>query len=327
MRCVLREPRLLISFWLLLVSALPFSAKAEQPAPLVVVLKDKDAWTRLPQAEKGAGKPLPPWARALADTLPQTTASMLELDYELRAKGPLTGQLRSRIRWLVARENQCAYTEACARADFVRAGGDPATLGSRPIISDRLPKPEQAVLRFVQKLTSAANSVTDEEVAHLVASYGNQEVVGVVLLVAYANFLDRVVLALNLPPTEPALEPLEVRFKRPLPDVTRTPPGRPEPPRAIKPFRPSLVDRGWLALDFEQLQKEMSNQRARQPRVPLPATQTPAIQWGLACRTYQPRLADLWTTCQRAFSIETDQDRIFQASLFWVVTRTQRSFY
>jgi len=252
---------------------------------------------------------------------------MLELDYELRMAGPLTPQLRSRIRWLVARENQCAYGEACATADFVRAGGDPATLRSQPTIPDRLPKPEQIVLGFAQKLTRAAYSVTDADVAQLVEGYGNQQVVGIVLLVAYANFLDRVVLALNLPPTEGALEPLEVRFKRPLPDVARTAPRRPEPPRAAKPVKSWTVDRAWLALDFEQLQKQISEQRARQPRVPLPASQASAVQWGLACRTYQPRLADLWATCQRAFSIETDQDRIFEASLFWVVTHTQRSFY
>jgi hypothetical protein len=227
----------------------------------------------------------------------------------------------------VARENQCAYGEACATADFVRAGGDPATLRSQLAILDRVPKPEQAVLKFAQKLTRAAYSVTDAEVAQLVTWYGNREVVGVILLVAYANYLDRVVLALNLPPTEGALEPLEVRFKRPLPDVARIAPRRPEPLRAAKPFGSSTADRAWLELDFEQLQKQIAEQRARQPRVPLPASQASAIQWGLACRTYQPRLADLWATCQRAFSIETDQDRIFEASLFWVVTHTQRSFY
>lgn len=316
-----------MSCWLLLISAPLFSAWAEQPAPLVMVLSDAEAWRRLPRAEKGSDKPLPIWARALVDPLPQTTAAMLELDYEHRAAGPLTPQLRSRIRWLVARENQCAYGEACATADFVRAGGDPATLRSQPTISDRVPKPEQAILKFAQKLTSAAHSVTDAEVAQLVAWYGNQQVVGTVLLVAYANFLDRVVLALNLPPTEGALEPLEIRFKTPFPDVRRIAPQRPAPPRASTPFKSRAADRPWMALDFEQLEKEISNQRARQPRVPLPASQTSGNQWGLACRTYQPRLADLWATCQRAFSIETDQDRIFEASLFWVVTRTQRSFY
>jgi alkylhydroperoxidase family enzyme len=316
-----------MSWGLLLVSAPLFSARAEQPAPLVIVLNDTQAWMRLPPAEKGALKPLPAWARALADSLPQTTAAMLELDYELRTAGPLTPQLRSHIRWLVARENQCAYGEACATADFVRAGGDPAALRLQQTISDRLPKPEQAVLKFAQKLTSAASTVTDEEVAQLVAWYGNREVVGTVLLVAYANFLDRVVLALDLPLTERALEPLEVRFKRPLPDVTRTAPRRPQPPRVAKPYKSPPADPAWLALGFEQLQKRVAEQRARQPRVPLPASQNSTILWGLACRTYQPRLADLWTACQGAFGMETDQDRIFQASLFWVVTHTQRSFY
>jgi alkylhydroperoxidase family enzyme len=324
---VLREPRLILAWWLLLVSAPLYSAQAEQPAPQAIVLNDAEAWKRLPQAEKGAHKPLPVWARALVESLPQTTAAMLELDYEQRTAGPLTPQLRSRIRWLVARENQCAFGEACALADLVRAGGDPRALQAQPTISDRLPKPEQSILNFAQKLTRAAYSVTDEEVAQLVAWYGNQQVVGVVLMVAYANFLDRLVLALNLPPTEGPLEPLDVRFKRPFPDVGRTAPSRPEPPKTARPVKSLTADRAWLALDFDQLQKQIAAQRARQPRVPLPASQASAVQWGLACRTYQPRLADSWATCQRAFSIETDQDRIFEASLFWVVTHTQRSFY
>jgi hypothetical protein len=47
----------------------------------------------------------------------------------------------------------------------------------------------------------------------------------------------------------------------------------------------------------------------------------------LVCRTHQPRLAVVWAACKQAFGAEADQDRIFEASLFWVVTLTQRSFY
>src|SRR4051812_30176715 len=48
-------------------------------------LPNDEAWKRLPAAEKGGGKPLPAWARTLADALPRTTAAMLELDYLHRA--------------------------------------------------------------------------------------------------------------------------------------------------------------------------------------------------------------------------------------------------
>ena len=41
---------------------------------------DSEAWQFLPKVEQGAGQPLPVWARALARSLPRTTAAMLDLD-------------------------------------------------------------------------------------------------------------------------------------------------------------------------------------------------------------------------------------------------------
>jgi hypothetical protein len=45
------------------------------------------------------------------------------------------------------------------------------------------------------------------------------------------------------------------------------------------------------------------------------------------CRTYQPELAAAWSAVSQAFDAEADQDPVFQASLFWVVTRAVRCFY
>jgi hypothetical protein len=61
--------------------------------------------------------------------------------------------------------------------------------------------------------------------------------------------------------------------------------------------------------------------------LPLPEGQPGAVRWGQLCRTYQPRLADAWAACKQAFEAEANQDRVFEASLFWVVTRAQQSFY
>src|SRR5262249_32840166 len=96
----------------------------------VPLLDNGQAWKRLPAAEKGAGESLPPWALALAPSLPGTTAAMLELDHLHRAGSPLSPRLRGLMRWTAAHANRCAYTQAQALADLRRAGVDSATLDS-----------------------------------------------------------------------------------------------------------------------------------------------------------------------------------------------------
>src|SRR5262249_17660260 len=61
---------------------------------VIPISENSEAWKFLPPADKGAGQPLPAWARTLARTLPRTTAALLELDYLHRAKSPLDPKLR-----------------------------------------------------------------------------------------------------------------------------------------------------------------------------------------------------------------------------------------
>jgi hypothetical protein len=51
------------------------------------------------------------------------------------------------------------------------------------------------------------------------------------------------------------------------------------------------------------------------------------IKWSLVCMGYQPELAAGWSACTRAYGEEARQDRVFEESLFWVVTRTLECFY
>jgi hypothetical protein len=51
------------------------------------------------------------------------------------------------------------------------------------------------------------------------------------------------------------------------------------------------------------------------------------IRWSLVCAGYQPELAGAWSACTRAFAEESRQDRVFEESLFWVVTRSLQCFY
>jgi alkylhydroperoxidase family enzyme len=298
--------------------------RAEERAPL---LSDAGAWKRLPRAEKGAGKRLPAWARALAPTLPHTAAAMLELDYRHRALSPLPPKLRAKVRWVAAHALGCAYSEACAAADFLRDGGTPAELSALKGDHAGLPEPERLALAFAHKLTLTPHAATDEEVARLVRHYGEKRVVALVLLLAHAGFQDRLLLGLDLAaePGDP-LPPLEVRFA-PVPLGTslarprREPPVRPAPPAA------PAVDRDWGRLDLFTLHHEIDKQRARRPRIRLPRTEPGAIHWGLVCRTYQPELAAAWAVCRRNFGAEANQDPVFEASVFWVLTRARQSFY
>jgi hypothetical protein len=51
------------------------------------------------------------------------------------------------------------------------------------------------------------------------------------------------------------------------------------------------------------------------------------IKWSRVCLGYQPQLAQGWSACTGSFGQEAKQDRVFEESLFWVVTRTLQCFY
>jgi hypothetical protein len=160
-----------------------------------------------------------------------------------------------------------------------------------------------------------------------------------VLLLAYANFQDRLILALDIPLEvgEP-LEPLDVGFSRPPPGKPITTVGRRRELDADLPVGPRnaqgkgvnttvrTADLNWGGLDFGSLQCALDQQSARPARIKLPV-EPGAIQWGLVGRTYQPELADAWSACARAFGNEADQDPLLEQSMFWVITHALNCFY
>jgi alkylhydroperoxidase family enzyme len=324
-----------------LITHLPDKA-AERREGRLPVLSDEEAWKRLPKAEKGDFKPLPAWARALADALPRTTAAMLELDYRHRALSPLDARLRAKVRWTAAHANRCAYAEAVALADLERAGAFAAERAALVDGDPDAPEAEKAALTFARKLTLAANTVSDEEVKRLRELYGDEKLVALVQLLAYANFQDRLLLSLNvkLEPGGP-LPPLDVRFARGA-DAPPVPPRKPPEGAPAHAVEKTIGDPEWKAFDFDALQKQMDGQRKREPRIDVPAwddvqkrmpegyprpQQPLRIRWSLVCMGYQPELAAGWDACTRAFAEEAKQDRVFEESLFWVVTRSLQCFY
>src|SRR5439155_784982 len=176
--------------------------------------------------------------------------------------------------------------------------------------------------------------VTDDEVAHLRELYGDPKTVALVLLLAYANFQDRLLLGLGAK-VEPGgpYPPLDIRFAK---DDHPAAPERPNPlPRVAARDSGFLNDPEWTSLDAAELQKAMAEQRSRPPRIPVPiweevrkvlgekggADRPPLrIKWSLTCLGYQAELATAWSACLRAFAEDARQDRVFEESLFWVIT-------
>jgi alkylhydroperoxidase family enzyme len=325
----------------LLAAGLLLGAGREQPAQgRLPVLANQEAWKRLPKVEEGAGLPLPVWARALAPILPRTTAAMLELDYRHRARSPLDAKLRAKMRWVAAHANRSPYAEAYALADLRRAGATPAEAAALTDKGATLPEPERAALAFADKLTRNAASVTDDEVRRLREWYGDARVVAMVQLLAYSNFQDRLLLTFAFPVEDCGPQaPPAIRFVKPL-SAVEVPPRR--PPADKSPTASGPADAEWARLDFDFLQRKLDGQRAREPRIPVPSWEEvrkrwPAgaplpskplrIRWSLVCSGYQPDLAAGWSACTRGFGEDAKQDRVFEESLFWVVTRSLECFY
>ncbi len=292
-------------------------------------LSDTEAWACLPARLSGERVPLPAWARMLCRTLPRTTASMLELDNLHRSHSPLDPELRAQIRWVAAHANRCIYSQMYVLADLRKAGLYDAADGLATGELGGLSASRQAVLGFAHKLTTAPRTVTDAEVAQLIERHGEKQVVAMVLLLAYAQFQDRLLLALDVPiePNGP-LPSLNVRFSRRTPGFDSSPLARRLPAGpSVKSDTATLAPSGWTALDLSGLQCGLDAQRVRRARIRLPDKDRTANRWGLVGQTYQPDLATAWSACTQAFGEEADQDPIFEQSLFWVVTRTKKCFY
>jgi alkylhydroperoxidase family enzyme len=309
---------------------------------LFPLLSDEECWSILAPTEEEAGPALPSWARAMAGAMPRTTAAMMQLDFVHRTRSPLGPMLRGKMRWVAGQANRCEYSMGYAEADLRRAGLDEAGLRSLKGDHRDLPEPERAALEFARQMTVDASEVTDAEVALLIGWYGEEKVTAMVLLLAHANFQDRLLLALGSP-IEPGgpMPPLGIT-----PDPDADPP--PVPPRKRDVSRPvpeepaRVEDPFWLSMEFDDLQGKLTEQRERPSRIRVPTfeevlrrmpPQIPRpereirIRWTLVTMGYQAELASAWSATTKAFREEAKQDRVFEESLFWIVTRTIHCFY
>lgn len=307
------------------------------PTPAVRLLSNEETWARLPKATSGHGQPLPNWVRGVAEYLPRTAAAMLALDFAQRTQSPLDPLLRGKLRWVIANANRCEYSKAYAEADLKRAGIDAYTLRLLEGPSAEWPETDREPLEFARLLTVGAPTVSDQMFAGLRNRFGDSQVAAMVLLAAYGNFQDRIVLGLNLPlEADGPLPPVAVRFAE---GAFQLAPYYPEQNSKVTSQAPaglSVVphDDDWERTSFDELQTRLEDQRGRTPRLPIPAwedvrpklppemaTKPTGVVWNLVCFGYVPELAVPWSTATRTMWAETQPDRVFEESLFWIQTR------
>ena len=303
----------------------------------VQLLDQESSWQHLPNVIAGGGQPLPNWVRGVVEHLPRTAASMLQLDFAQRTLSPLDPVLRGKLRWAVAHANRCAYSEASALADLRRAGVDSAALGVLQGDVAGQPSADREPLEFARLLTVAAPTIPDDMFERLHVRFGDKQVAAMVLLAAYGNFQDRIVLGLNLPLEEGGpLPPLDVRFVEGALQVAPLMPAHvPLQPLIGSDSSPVVVDDAWAAVSYDTLQSRLEQQRDRKPRLPVPAwdevrknlppamaSKPTRIIWNLVGSGYVPELAVPWSIATRTMWAEFQPDRVFEESLFWIQTRS-----
>lgn len=310
---------------------------AEPVAPVrFPTLNNVETWKQLLSSKP----PLPIWARTLARSLPETTAAMIELDYVHRAKNPLNPILRGKLRWIAANTIACEYSTKYAEADLIRAGLTSKELEKFRSGIAHQPKSEQAVLRFAEKITRAAYTITDQEVAELLKQYGPERLVAIVHTLAHANFQDRIFLSLGITvdPDGP-YPPRTLQWKK-QEKFKSTAPTRPKW-KAAQSAKVVSSNQGpdWLDHSFNDVQKAQENQKARQSRIPLPdpsslsklpdeqKKRTSRIVWSQTSLGYQPMLTTAWFDCMSTFQAEAKFNRVFSNTFFWVITRSNECFY
>ncbi len=304
--------------------------------PFVPIASDAETWSRLPQLAGCEAGPLPTWAKAIACQMPRTAAAMLELDYAQRMSSPLDPKLRAKMRWIIASANRCEYSKSYALADLKRAGGTEAMRELLTGSPKHWPEEDREPLEFARLMTVAAPTIEDAMFERLKNQYGERQVAAMVLLAAYGNFQDRIILGLNvsLGEAEP-LEPLRIKFVDGALQVAPIlPTQRGADTYQTADLRVTPRDEAWMAVTYNELQENLEQQRSRMPRLAIPAWDDVAselppamaakptrIRWSLVNYGYAPELAIPWTIATRTHWSEAPAERVLEESAFWVQTR------
>lgn len=309
----------------------------DEPQPRFAAMPNNEAWQRLPlQAPE-----LPAWATILARPLPKSTGALLMLDSHHRTSNPIGNTLAAQLRWIAADAMGCDYARACSASDLLRNGQPLEAIQALRQDHARWTPMERATFQFAEQLTVAAYQVTDDEVAVLREHYGPEVLVGIVHTVAFANFENRLFLALGLSAEEEAaVPPVEWRIDLEHGQAA-APPGRPSHDDLLSADAAAdvSVSNDWNLQPLTLLNERQKLQHQRPGRVPIPddaalSELTPEqrqrsgrIVWSRVSLGYQRALTQGWFRLMDAFREESQLDRVFANTMFWVVTRSNECFY
>lgn len=330
----------------LFLSCLIFSSDLKA-GDVVQELTDQAAWQALPLATKGDGARLPQWARKLATVLPKSTGALMELDYAQRVSNPIPPRLRAAMRWVIAHANQCTYGEHIAEADGLAAGLDKTTLmGLKDGVHDGWSRADKAAIAFARRMTVASHDVTDDEFANLVKDFGDRVAASMVLLSAYGNMQDRLLICLQCEREwEPqAVGPVAVTFSPDAFVIDQVHPKTAKP--EFGSFDQEVENVSGLARrsgdPYETLQELLQFQRDKPTRLSVPGWEEVAsglpegpmrrpsdIVWYRIVFGYAPELAVPFERFMRTLGAESapHYDRMFGISLFWIVTEAMKCPY
>jgi len=278
-------------------------------------MEEEAAWSRLPHANPE----LPSWAKILAGPLPKTTARMLELDYIQREKNPLGKEFSSLLRWTVAAALKSPFGMRSAEED-IRKANPSSTFLSCLGEPAKLPRKERLAAEFAKKLTLEGHAVTDDEFAAVLQAYGPEKTTAIVHSVAYANFLNRVVLglgaegaptpaiSLKFPPDK--FEKIQVPERPPWDDLKNTA----GPGLALRP--------DWDGKSTAEIDESLEKQKARPSRIPLPdpsrfdklppkeKEHAMRVRWTTVSAGYQPEMARSWAVVRAMFLEEAKKYQV-----------------
>lgn len=309
----------------------------DEPSARFPDLGNGEAWQRLPlEAPR-----LPEWARVLAGPLPKATGALLMLDSRHRAENPIGNILAGQLRWIAADAIGCEYARAVAEADLIRQGESADAIHALRIDDTRWSTIERATFQFAEKMTLAAYSVTDEEVAVLTDHYGPETYVGMVHTLAFANFENRLFLGLGIQVGDEGPVPAGDWAIDSSEGTGATAPERSTHEELLATTTPvdMSVRIDWSDRPIAALDALQSQQEQRTGRVPIPdddalsflppeqRQRSGRVIWSRVSLGYQPQLTGGWFGLMDAFREESQLDRVFSNTMFWVVTRNNECFY
>ena len=304
--------------------------------------------TRLPSATSAetwkllgreSGPELPIWARTLAPSMPRTVAGMLHLDQFHRETNPLGPVAAAKLRWAVADAMRCAYAKEYAEFDLRRAKVGAAELDNLRT-GNSMSADDVAMRAYARKATLAASTLTDEEMESLLKRFGPEKLVAMVHTVAFANFENRIFLAIGAKAESNGLiAPIDCPIRGDEAKKLQAPPREPWSPDKVGAGALSKLELDWRPKSADELKVLLEKQKARQSRIPLPdlerisklppaaKDQAARVVWTRVMTGYQPQMTMDWFDMLRAYQQEAKLDRSLSQLMFWVITRGNECFY